>query len=128
MDGVHDMGGMHGFGPVPVEDDEPVFHEPWEGRTFGLMIATGRPACARGRSAPASRRSTRPPTSARRYFERWARSVEAGLIDAGTLTSAEIDARVDFPEPPREHQDDTNPEMASRLTGALVEPPARAER
>ena len=39
MDGIHDLGGMHGFGPVEPEDDEPVFHAPWEGRTLGLMIA-----------------------------------------------------------------------------------------
>ena len=32
MNGVHDMGGMHGFGPIEVEENEPVFHEPWEGR------------------------------------------------------------------------------------------------
>ena len=32
MDGVHDLGGMHGFGAVPIEVDEPLFHEPWEGR------------------------------------------------------------------------------------------------
>ena len=42
---MHDMGGMHGFGPVirdPSERalDEPPFHEPWEGRTFGLVVAT----------------------------------------------------------------------------------------
>src|SRR5688572_19732999 len=30
MDGVHDLGGMHGFGPVEREADEPVFHAPWE--------------------------------------------------------------------------------------------------
>jgi nitrile hydratase len=27
MNGIHDMGGMHGFGPVAREDDEPVFHQ-----------------------------------------------------------------------------------------------------
>jgi nitrile hydratase len=37
MNGVHDMGGTHGHGPVLVEKDEPVFHEPWEGRVYGLM-------------------------------------------------------------------------------------------
>ena len=26
MNGVHDMGGMHGFGPVEHEKNEPVFH------------------------------------------------------------------------------------------------------
>lgn len=38
---VHDMGGMHGFGPIPIEENEPVFHEPWEGRVLGLMMTTG---------------------------------------------------------------------------------------
>lgn len=37
MNGVHDMGGMHGFGKVIVEQDEPVFHAPWEGRVLGFM-------------------------------------------------------------------------------------------
>jgi nitrile hydratase subunit beta len=36
MDGIHDLGGMHGFGPVVVECDEPVFHAAWEGRVFAL--------------------------------------------------------------------------------------------
>jgi len=36
VDGVHDMGGMHGFGPVPIEVDEPVYHEPWEGRVAAI--------------------------------------------------------------------------------------------
>jgi nitrile hydratase subunit beta len=41
MDGVHDMGGMHGFGKVEPEQDEPVFHAPWEGRTLALNRALG---------------------------------------------------------------------------------------
>jgi nitrile hydratase subunit beta len=41
MNGVHDMGGMHGMGPLPTEVNEPVFHHPWEGRVFALNIATG---------------------------------------------------------------------------------------
>ena len=36
MNGVHDMGGMHGMGPVVHEKDEPVFHEAWEGRIYAL--------------------------------------------------------------------------------------------
>ena len=38
MNSVHDMGGMHGFGPIPIEEDEPVFHEEWEGRVYGLRV------------------------------------------------------------------------------------------
>ena len=36
MDGIHDMGGMHGFGPVDPADDGIVFHGAWEGRMFAL--------------------------------------------------------------------------------------------
>jgi nitrile hydratase subunit beta len=32
VNGIHDMGGMHGFGAVAPEPDEPVFRAPWEGR------------------------------------------------------------------------------------------------
>ena len=120
MDGVHDMGGMLGFGAVEPEDDEPVFHEPWEGRTFGLMIATEAAGLWSGSIRPGIEAIVPATYLSSSYYERWARSVESGLIDAGTLTSTEIDERVDAPEPPRDHQGDTNPEIASRLTGALV--------
>lgn len=39
MNGVHDMGGMHGMGPVEIEKNEPVFHEAWESRVFSLRLA-----------------------------------------------------------------------------------------
>ncbi len=38
MNGIHDMGGMHNFGPVEPEANGPVFHEDWERQTFGLWI------------------------------------------------------------------------------------------
>jgi nitrile hydratase subunit beta len=41
MDGVHDMGGMHGFGKVEREPNEPVFHSDWEGRTLAITRAMG---------------------------------------------------------------------------------------
>ena len=37
VDGAHDLGGMHGFGPVPIEADEPLFHEAWEGRVWRML-------------------------------------------------------------------------------------------
>lgn len=39
MNGVHDMGGIHGFGPVVAEPNEPVFHAEWEKRAFALTLA-----------------------------------------------------------------------------------------
>lgn len=39
MDGIHDLGGMHGFGSVPIEADEPLFHERWEARVWAMYPA-----------------------------------------------------------------------------------------
>lgn len=41
MNGVHDMGGMHGLGPIRREQDGPVFHEQWEARAHALHTAMG---------------------------------------------------------------------------------------
>ncbi len=41
MNGIHDMGGMHGLGPIEIEPDAPVFHAPWEGRVMALGDAMG---------------------------------------------------------------------------------------
>jgi hypothetical protein len=39
MNGMHDLGGMHGMGPVVIEKNEPVFHATWEQRVFALRLA-----------------------------------------------------------------------------------------
>ena len=41
VNGAHDLGGMHGFGPVVPEPDEPAFHADWERRAFALTLAMG---------------------------------------------------------------------------------------
>jgi nitrile hydratase len=41
MNGAQDLGGMHGFGPVSPEPNEPVFHAEWERRVFALTVAMG---------------------------------------------------------------------------------------
>src|SRR5215471_15743295 len=39
VNGIHDMGGMHGLGELRYARDEPVFHATWEGRTIALVTA-----------------------------------------------------------------------------------------
>ena len=39
MNGIHDMGGMHGLGEIGYQENEPSFHEPWEVRVFALIQA-----------------------------------------------------------------------------------------
>ncbi len=44
MSRLNDVGGMHGFGPVAREPDEPPFHHEWEARVFALnrvLLARG---------------------------------------------------------------------------------------
>ena len=43
MNGGHDLGGMHGLGPIDPESEqgEPIFHGEWERRVFALNFASG---------------------------------------------------------------------------------------
>ena len=63
MNGVHDMGGMHGMGPIQYEKNEPVFHAAWEGRVLRMNGARWRLwQVARRRGRPAIESSPRRPT------------------------------------------------------------------
>ena len=92
MNGVHDMGGMHGMGPVEYEKNEPVFHARWEGRVYAMMRAMG----AWGRwNIDASRYSREciPPAEYLRmsYYEKWLAGLIEIAIQSGLLTRPEID-------------------------------------
>jgi nitrile hydratase beta subunit len=90
MNGIHDMGGMHGMGPIHHEKNEPVFHERWEGRAFALNVATGDlvPPGVSGRFAI----EQIPPAEYLRmsYYEKWLESLENILVKAGVVTRQEI--------------------------------------
>lgn len=95
MDGVHDMGGMHGFGPVPLEENEPVFHAEWERRAFGMVRAVG----ALGLAPIDVRRHSienMPPGAylSAHYYEKWLHGLETLLTQRGFLKEGEVDARV----------------------------------
>ncbi len=95
MNGVHDLGGMHGFGPVVLEPDEPVFHADWERRAFALTLAMGG---WRRWNLDMSRHSREemPPAEylATSYYEHWLWGLERLLERHGFLPRAEIDRRL----------------------------------
>lgn len=94
MNGIHDMGGMHGFGPVPIERDEPLFHAEWERRMFGMAIVMWRKMGSTGPQLRGAIESLPPRTYlGSSYYERWLRSREPLLVGAGMFTTAELDAR-----------------------------------
>jgi hypothetical protein len=87
MDGVHDMGGMHGFGRVPAGDDGPGFHEPWEARVWylaGPVMARTTVDCFR------STIEQMPPAEylTSRYYERWLWALERLASDPELLARA----------------------------------------
>ena len=91
MNGIHDMGGMHGFGPIKAELNEPVFHERWEARMFGLRRALTWPP---GVTIDRLRflRESMPPVAylTWSYYEHWYYSTIRALLQAGILTLEEL--------------------------------------
>ena len=95
MDGVHDLGGMHGFGPVPVEADEPVFRAEWERRAFGLGFLVGSRIGVDGdRFRHAIERLPAVVYLSAGYYERWILALQTLLEETGTLAPGEIEARM----------------------------------
>ena len=86
------MGGMHGFGPVDPTDAA-AFHEDWEPRVLGVRMAVLLAGRGNGDLRPFIERIPPAIYLADRYYERWARAVEASAVDAGLITPAEVDAR-----------------------------------
>jgi nitrile hydratase subunit beta len=94
VDGVHDLGGLDGFGPVEYEKTEPYFAEEWERRAFRLMmgwITTQAPPGGRfrhsmERMAPAHYLSSP-------YYEHWLTGATTMAVDAGFTTQEELERR-----------------------------------
>jgi nitrile hydratase beta subunit len=93
MNGIHDMGGMQGFGPVKPEKNEPVFHSDWEARCLAINRAMGY---TRAWNIDMSRAMIEqlPPHLylTMSYFDKWAYRLEKlvvarGLVDADELAA-----------------------------------------
>jgi nitrile hydratase len=108
VDGIHDMGGMQGFGAVTYEPpDAPSFHEDWHRKAFGFGALAARLS---GTNQPAFRHAIErvPPVDylTDGYYGRWLRGTEQLLVDSGVLAPGEVDVRArrlrgeDVPEPP----------------------------
>jgi nitrile hydratase len=96
MDGVHDLGGMQGFGKVTPEPAEPVFHHPWERIVFGMALA----AMARGianidQFRHAIERMDPAHYLGSSYYEHWLAALESVLVEKGIVTGDELRARIE---------------------------------
>lgn len=94
MDGVHDLGGLDGFGPVEHEYTEPFFAQDWERRAFRLMVGAVGPLGGNGgmfrhsieRMDPAHYLSSS-------YYEHWLTGVTTLAVEAGATSVDELERR-----------------------------------
>jgi nitrile hydratase len=102
MNGVHDMGGMHGFGPVIPEPNEPVFHDEWERRAFAMAMAMGTSGKWNLDMSRAARESLPPALYlSSSYYQIWFEALERLLVKTGLATPEEIrDSKAKAPPAP----------------------------
>jgi nitrile hydratase len=90
---IHDMGGMHGFGPVEAEQNEPPFHEPWEGRVLAMQRAMGFTGLWTIDGGRASMEVLPPITYlAASYYQRWFLGLERRVLAHGLVSADELAA------------------------------------
>lgn len=93
MDGVHDMGGMHGFGPVQPEENEPVFHAPWEGRVLAINRAMGYSRTWNGDMSRFAKEMLPPATYLDSpYYKKWMLGLEWLTVKYGLVGADEYEA------------------------------------
>jgi nitrile hydratase len=125
---IHDMGGMHGFGPIVREADEPVFHEPWEGRFWGTrqaVVRSGRLKLRPGENRHIIETMGAVEYLTTSYYARFLHSTIDRILAHGLVTAEELDARTseylanpDLPVPQRR-----DPEAAAAVRGSLMTAP-----
>ena len=93
MNGAHDLGGMHGLGPINPEPEaeEPVFHADWERRMFGLNLAAGALGKWNIDMSRHARERQHPIDYLRHtYYENWLAGLEKLLVETGLVTAEEL--------------------------------------
>ena len=90
---IHDMGGMHGFGKVEPEENEPVFHEKWESRVYAMNRAMGPLRLWTIDEGRASQ-ETLPPSVyvSSSYYLRWLLGLERRMLELKLISQDELKA------------------------------------
>lgn len=122
MNGVHDLGGTHGFGPVEREIDEPVFHADWEPRVLAMVRIVAGQEYFTGDAHRRAIESIAPAEYLRAsYYERWLAALETLMTEQGVLTGDELVQRIEFL---RQHPDATTPRTAVTAPPPSPVPPS----
>jgi nitrile hydratase subunit beta len=90
MNGIHDLGGLTGFGRIPYEDDEPPFHEDWQRRVFAMNLAALAFLGPVDRARHAIERMNAVEYLTTSYYEHWLTGLLTMARDLGYVTDEEI--------------------------------------
>jgi len=90
MNGAHDLGGKHGFGPVDQSQTEDFIHQ-WEETVFGLTLTCGMLGQWNLDQSRFARESTDPVHYlASTYYEHWLHGLELLLLEKRMITEDEL--------------------------------------
>ena len=96
MDGIHDLGGKHGFGEVTTQDPGPALPERWQGFVFTLINQLLRNGTAANvdHFRHAVERISPSAYLEDGYYGRWLGAGETLLVESGVIAQDEINKRV----------------------------------
>ncbi len=92
MDGIHDLGGKLGYGPVDVNEPEEPFHADYEGRIWGMTRTAKAPGITIDWWRHIRELIGKDDYLNRSYFDSWAQTHIASMIDGGVFTFAELES------------------------------------
>ena len=94
MDGIHDLGGMQGIGPVGHSAAEPVFHDRWEALAFALLwVVEDALDATEGELRYAMERMDPGHYLTASYYEHWLTAAATLAVEHGLVTRSELEAR-----------------------------------
>ncbi|QTI69078.1 nitrile hydratase subunit beta [Gordonia polyisoprenivorans] len=97
MNGVFDLGGTDGLGPVAVVEDEPIFRAEWEKPMFTMFSACFRAGFFGVDSFRHGIEKMDPATYLKApYYEHWLFTIENASIAAGAVDPEELDRRTEY--------------------------------
>jgi nitrile hydratase len=99
MDGIHDLGGKQGYGPIEIDTDEKAFHHDWEGREWGIAQCARTPGITIDWWRHCRELIMPEDYLGRPYFDSWAQTDFSTYIEAGWISLEEIDAGRSLQDP-----------------------------
>lgn len=123
MDGIHDLGGMDGFGPVDTTEHEDTFHHDWEGRTYTAFLA-GLGTGVFGIDAFRHSIERIPPAQylTADYYDRWLTGITRLFVENGAIDPERLRERTEaFAAGEAEMPGHSDPDVLGELAAGVAE-------